>query len=119
MPTTTKEAELIAERVVSTIGLELDITSHDCDISSNDLACEIFKNLVPLAYHTDNYSLRSSLFMVYRVLNPFWEPDYASLCGLVEVYNRDQPEMSPQEYLGLTDDEYASFTDGCHLEGVV
>lgn len=114
MPTTLKEAEVIADIVVSTIEDGLDSVCRLRDIDPADLSRAIFSNLVEIAYQTENYSLRSSLFMVYRVLNPSWRPDYAQLCDLVEVYADLQPEMSYQEFLGLTNEEWVEFIEGCH-----
>ena len=119
MPTTLREAEIIADIVVSTIQDEIesihyDLNENDSFQNAKELSREIFANLVEIAYQTENYSLRSSLFMVYRVLNPSWRPDYAQLCDLVGVYADLQPEMSYQEFLGLTNEEWIEFIEGCH-----
>ena len=132
MPTTIKEAEAIVDIVKSTIinsvseystdirGVQLNVYQirnqiYDPFVFSNTLSQTIFANLAELAYQTENYSLRSSLFMVCRVLNPDWRPDYTQLCKLVEVYDDLQPEMSYQEFLGLTNEEFIEFTEGCQI----
>lgn len=128
MPTTIKEAEAIVDIVKSTIinsvseystdirGVQLNVHQiYDPFAFSHVLSQTIFANLAELAYQTENYSLRSSLFMVCRVLNPDWRPDYTQLCKLVEVYDDLQPEMSYQEFLGLTNEEFIEFTEGCQI----
>lgn len=112
MPTTQREAEYVKEAVLDTITDFLDCygqASGSVHIDSFALAETIFDNLIPLAYQTENYSLRQSLFMVYKLFNPDFVPDFDAIRKIMAVYEHTKPEMSPQEFAGLSDADWELF----------
>ena len=95
MPTTNEEVSAIFEIVA--------------EYMSHDEAKELFSKLVDkVAMNTDNYSVRTSLFMLYRIYNPTWLPTKESVDALFEMW--DQEKMSFCEFVGLTEEELAKIT---------
>ena len=95
MPTTKEEVSAIFETVA--------------EYMSHDEAKELFSKLVNrVAMITDNYSVRTSLFMLYRLYNPTWLPTKENVDALFEMW--DQEEMSFCEFIGLTEEELTKIT---------
>jgi hypothetical protein len=118
MPTTTQEAQVIAAIVVKKLKSGLEDTGLLDDVPTwavQETAVGIFRGLAEVAYSTDNYSLRQSIFMVAAELDPDFCLDNASLCKVMDRYHELQPEMSPQEFLGLNNEQWLEFTEGCQV----
>ena len=96
MPTTKEEVSAI-------FGTVAEYMSHD-------EAKELFSKLVErVAMITDNYSVRTSLFMLYRLYNPIWLPTQENVDALFEMWNQEE-EMSFCEFIGLTEEELTKIT---------
>ena len=101
MPTTREEVSAIFEIVA--------------EYMSHDEAKELLSKLVErVAMVTDNYSVRTSLFMLYRLYNPTWLPTKENVDALFEMW--DQEKMSFCEFIGLTEEDLNRITSQVFLK---
>lgn len=117
MPTTNKEAAVIAAVTVDTIRKkvnEIDADSFDVN-DSRAVTHAVFSNLVELAYQTENYSLRQSLFMIMTEIDPTFVPDPEKLNRVVEMYQKIDSDLTLQEFCGLDGKQWVGYTEGCHV----
>lgn len=113
MPTTNEEALAIKEKVELALG-SFSIFDYDHNkVTSSEVADSIFGYLMSLIYNTDNYSLRRSIIMVYKLYYPDWKmlDEYISL--LLEMYKKSPSKeyLEPYEYIGIEKQEYYDYVN--------
>jgi hypothetical protein len=59
-----------------------------------------------MAYASDNWSVRSSIFMLYKLYEPTWAVPFEELDKLLARYNELKPEMSAWDWCGISQEEY-------------
>jgi hypothetical protein len=106
MPLTTQESILIKSKIDDTIYCL--INSPDSAYDVDEAGEELFFSLLSVAYNTDNYSVRTSIFMLYQLYNPGWSIPFDEFESLMQRYWDDQIEMAPWEWCGISEEEYNS-----------
>jgi len=75
---------------------------------ADDKAAELFKNLLKIAYSTDNYSVRSSLIMIYRLYDFKYKMTLGVFENLYWTYDKEykSSNISSIEYTGIDENMY-------------